>query len=236
MEKKTDRRGRIIREEIPFTGIREVIGKRMTESLHKSPQGSVSARYDVSKLAAFRQELKAKGQTVSFTDLFVKIVAVAVKELPVMNSTLENGVITVYDTVNVGIAVQVDDILVVPVLNNVQEKSIEEISRDSKEMIDNARNRRFDKLYMDGATITVNNLGMFYIDSCTPIVNYPETAILGIGKISKEAWVGEDGAIEVRDAATLSLSINHAVVDGGQTGAFMRLMKNVLDAPELYIK
>jgi len=236
MEKKTDRRGRVILREIPFTGIRQVIGQRMRQSLDTAPQGSVFARFDMSAVVALRESCQSKGDKVSFTDIMIKAVAAAAKECPGMNSALENDVITVYETVNVGIAVQVDDILVVPVINGADEKSLLEIAADTKVAIDNARNRRFDKLYMDGATITVNNLGKFYIDGCTPVINPPETAILGMGKIGKEAWVDENDQIVARQVATLSITINHAVVDGGQTGEFLGALKRILDSPADYIK
>jgi pyruvate dehydrogenase E2 component (dihydrolipoamide acetyltransferase) len=235
MEKKADKRGRIIREEIPFIGIRKVIGERMMHSINTFPHGTEMSRFDMSKVVQLKEEMMAKGMPVTYTDIMIKMVAAAIRKVPEMNSTLENDVITIYDTINVGVAVKVEDILVVPVINNVESKSLPEIANDTRTAIDLARNRQFDKMYMDGATITVNNLGMFNVEGCGPTLNYPETCMLAIGKISKEAWVDENDRVAVRPVSTLTCVINHAVVDGGQPGYFLTVMKEILESPKDFI-
>jgi pyruvate dehydrogenase E2 component (dihydrolipoamide acetyltransferase) len=166
----------------------------------------------------------------------IKAVAAVVKELPEINSALENDIITVYDTVNVGVAVKVDEILVVPVINSVERKGLLEVADETRAAIAHTRKREFGKVYLDGATITVNNLGMFNIEGCAPTLNYPETCLFAIGKISKEAWVDENENIIVRPVSTMTCLINHAVVDGGQAGGFLTIMKKVVSSPKDYIE
>jgi pyruvate dehydrogenase E2 component (dihydrolipoamide acetyltransferase) len=236
MEQKVDKRGRIVKEEIPFAGIRKVIGQRMRQSLDAFPQVTAAARFDMSEIVKLKDEMTANGTPVTYTDIMIKAVAAIIRELPEMNSALENDVITVYDTVNVGVAVKVDEILVVPVITDVEKKSLIEIAKDTRTAIAYTRNREFDKIYMDGATITVNNLGMFNVEVCGPTLNYPETCLLAVGKISKEAWVDENDNIAVRPVATMTCLINHAVVDGGQAGVFLTIMKKIVESPKDYIK
>jgi pyruvate dehydrogenase E2 component (dihydrolipoamide acetyltransferase) len=235
MEKKVDKRGRAIKKEIPYTGIRKVIGERMLQSINASPHGTAMSRFDMSKVVQLKEEMSTGGTPVTYTDIMIKIVAAAIREVPEINSALENDIITVYDSINVGVAVKVEDILVVPVVNDVECKSLLEIAKDTRDAIDLARNRQFDKIYMDGATITVNNLGMFNIEGCGPTLNFPETCLLAIGKISKEAWVDENDSIVVRPISTITCLINHAVLDGGQVGYFLTVMKKIIESPKDYI-
>jgi len=231
---RKDNRNRLIREEIPVTGIRKVIGKRMKMSLDSMPQGGVMARFDMSQVVKLKEEYHVRNTPISYTDIMVKVVGAVVQEVPIMNSIQENDLITVFDTVNVGIAVKVDDVLVVPVINDVNHKSLLEVAEETRRTIELARKHRFDQICMEGSTITVNNLGMYYLEGLHPILNPPETAQLAIGRISKEAWVDEKDAIVVRPVATLSLVINHTVVDGGQVGEFMTFLSKIIQRPKEY--
>lgn len=236
MEKQVDRRGRVIIEQTPYDGMRKIIGDRMLNSLNTVGQGTQMCRFDMSKLVAYREKLKEEGLKVSYTDLMAKAIAAALPFSPKINSTLEKNNITVFETVNMGIAVKVDDDLIVPVILDVGNKTLAELSEATKDTIQKTRERRFGEVYMAGATITLNNLGMYNVEACTPIVNTPETAIIAMGKIAKDAWVDENDQLCVRPVSTISISINHAVVDGGQTGMFLDALKVVLDEPEKYIK
>ena len=231
---KKDKWNRIIREEIHLAGVRKVISQRMRMSLDSMPQGCAMARYDMSQIVKLKDKYCAQNTPVSYTDIMVKVVGAAVREVPVMNSIQENDLITVFDTVNVGIAIRVDNLLVVPAINDVNHKSLLQVAEDTLSTIENARNRRFDLIYMEGGTITVNNLGMYHIEGCHPILNPPETAELAIGRISQEAWVDENGAIAAKPVATLSLAMNHNVVDGGQVGEFMNVLAKIIRFPREY--
>lgn len=235
MEKKTDKRGRTIIEEIPYQGIRKVIGQRMLQSLTTVPQGSIMVRADMTKIVAFREKLKADGVKVSYTDIFAKLIACAVQEVPIINSTRDDKNITVLESVNVGIAVKASSDLVVPVISNVQSKSLKEIADESRTIIENAREKKYHLIPMDGGTITLNNLGMFNVEACTPVLNPPEAAILAVGSIRKEAWVDKNDNITVRPVTTLSLTIDHAIMDGGPAGEFIGAIKKMMDAPEQYL-
>ncbi len=236
MEKQVDKRGRVIAQQIPLRGVRKVIGQRMRQSLDTAPQATIMSKADMSQVVKFRKELKEKGISVSFTDIFIKATAFAAQEIPMANATRDEKFITVFETVNAGIAVMAGDLLIVPVVTNVHEKSLEEISKETKEIIANARAMKFDRIPLDGATITVNNLGMFDVDECTPVVNMPEAAIIAFGAMRKEVWVEDDGSFVAKETAQLSLSFDHAIIDGGMAGQFIMALKKVLAAPQEYIK
>jgi pyruvate dehydrogenase E2 component (dihydrolipoamide acetyltransferase) len=235
MEKKRDKRGRLILEEMPYNGLRKVIGDRMSESLARAPQGTVMSRADMSNVIKFRQEQKLRGFAISYTDIFVKIIACAVKELPIMNSTRNDDVITIFESVNVGVAIKIDSAIVVPVVSEAQDKTVIEIAKETREMITNVRNGDFASVPMGGGTITVNNLGMFDVDGCTPFVNLPEASILAIGSIRQEAVVDEDGRIVAKPMTTLSLTIDHSIADGGPAAEFLGIMKKIMAEPEMYL-
>ncbi|MBS7528579.1 2-oxo acid dehydrogenase subunit E2 [Fusibacter paucivorans] len=235
MEKTVDKFGRIIRNEIPYDGIRKVIGTRMKASLDNAPQGTVMTRVDMSQIIAYRKKLASSGIKVSYTDILAKCVVFAIEETPFVNATRDDKAIYVFETINVGIAVMVDELLVVPVLYNAQTKSIEEIADETKAMVKNARDKRFDLIPMGGATFTLNNLGIFDVEGCTPFVNPPESSILAVGAIKKEAWVTEEETIEIRPVTTLSLTIDHSILDGGMAAKFLSAMKKVLNNLDDYL-
>lgn len=235
MEKKVDARGRVISEEISYSGIRKMIGTRMRNSLDSSPQASMSARADMSKVVELRKKLAEEGLKVTYTDIFIKIVGCVVKELPIINSTRDDKVITIYETVNAGIATKVGSELVVPVIFDVCNKSLREIAIETKEIIENAREGNYGKIPLEGATITVNNLGMYDIDVCTPIINAPESTILALGAIRNEAWVDEDMSIVVKPIATLSLTNDHSIYDGSQVAECLCILKKIMKDPQKYI-
>jgi pyruvate dehydrogenase E2 component (dihydrolipoamide acetyltransferase) len=235
IDSKTDAYNRVINREIPYVGVRKVIGVKMKTSLDSCPQASSMARFDMSQIVRIREEFKIRNTPVSYTDIMVKVIAAAVPKLPLINSVLADGVITIFKTINMGVAVKAEDLLVVPVINNIGSKSILQISEETQTAIKNAREKRFDEINMTGGTFTFNNLGMYYIEGCHPIVNYPETAQVAMGRISKEAWVDERDNLVVRPICTLSIVINHAVLDGGQAGEFLGYLKEVIDSPQDYL-
>jgi pyruvate dehydrogenase E2 component (dihydrolipoamide acetyltransferase) len=230
-----DVRGRTIKEKIPYSGIRKVIGTRMRESLDTSPQGTVMARFDMSRAVALRMKMAQEGKNVTYTDILIKATCAAIKKVPIINSALLDGEIVVYETINIGVAVKVGNILVVPVVLDADKKSLLEVAADTADAIQNARAQRFDKIIMDCATFTVNNLGMYNIEGCTPLLNPPEAAILAIGRIRKDVWVGENGNIDVRDVCTMSLTIDHSVMDGGPAGEFLSALEEVIGSIETCI-
>ena len=236
MEQTTDKYGRLIKEQIPYPGIRKIIGTRMRQSLDVAPQGTCMSRADMSKLLELRTELKKEGKSVTFLDLFVKSVACALKMLPIANSSRDDDFIYVYETMNIAIAVNVDNNSVIaPVIRNAQDMSLLEIAEETRDLIEKARNKDFAHIPMDGATITVNNLGMYDVDGCTPFINLPEAMMVTFGATRPTAWVDDDNQIVVRPVTTISITNDHTITDGGQTAQFAGAIKTVMKDPRTYL-
>jgi len=231
----TDVAGREISNIIPVTGVRKIIGQRMRESLDRSPQGTGMVRADMSHLIAFRDELVANGQRISYVDLFVKITGLVLEEHPIFNSSLQDGKIIVYKSINIGVAVFIDETLFVPVIKNVQGKTLFEVSSEMKGIIQKIKNKQFSDVALSGSTFTVNNMGMLEVDAFTPFINPPEAAILGIGKTRKEVVVGEDDSVVIRPMTTLCLTNDHAITDGVPVGRFFSSMKKIMENPKEYL-
>ena len=229
-----DKRGRIILERIPYAGMREFIGQRMRASLDIAPQGSMMAQADMKNVISFRETLKSRGYRVSFVDIFTKIVACAIEKVPIINATLdeEKRSIIVYKTINAGIAVRVEHGVVVPVINDIQDKDVLKIAAESKDYIAKARDNRFSEIPLDGATI--NNLGIFKIDGCTPFLNLPEATMLCLGSIRETPWVDEHGQIVVRPVITLTGTNDHRVNDGADLAEFLDYVQEIMRQPEAY--
>lgn len=224
-----------IRDIKPLSGLRKVIGERMSESLRRSPQGTMTTRADMSALLAYKEKLAVGGQKVSLTDLFVKIMAAALETNPVLNSTIEDGKLVLYKSANIGVAVGTEEGLFVPVVKNAEEKSIARISQELKEFTQKIKEKRLSPEDMAGGTFTVSNLGMFDVDVITPIINPPEAAILAIGATRKEVVVLEDGTTAVRPLTTLSLTADHAVMDGLPAVQFLATVKQIMNNPQVYL-
>lgn len=231
-----DQFGREIKEIIPVKGSRKIIGRRMKESLERSPQGTAMVKADMTGLIRYRAMLKERGETISFVDLFVKVAGLALDENPMLNASLQENEIIVYQSIHIGIAVFIEGNLYVPVIQDVQDKNILEISSEVKGIIMKLKEKRFKDVLMNGSTFTVNNMGMLEIDGFTPFINPPEAAILGIGKTRKEVVVDESGdTIVIKPMTTLSLTNDHAVVDGVPVAKFLESFKRIMNKPEDFL-
>jgi pyruvate dehydrogenase E2 component (dihydrolipoamide acetyltransferase) len=231
-----DQFDRKIKEVIPVKGTRKFIGRRMRESLDRSPQGTAMVKADMSGLIRYREMLKERGENISFVELFVKVAGLALEENPILNASLQDNQIIVYESINIAIAVFIDDTLFVPVIPDVQRKSLREISHEVKENISKLKEKRYNEVLMSGSTFTVNNMGMLEIDGFTPFINPPEAAILGIGKTRKEVAVDEtDDSIVIKPMTTLSLTNDHAVVDGVPVANFLASIKKFMDSPDQFL-
>lgn len=231
----TDEFGRIIAKKYPYRGMRKAIGNHMLKSLTETPQGTVMSRIDMSEIIRLREEYKKNGISVSYTDIFIKVLASVIKEVPILNSTRDEKSIYVFETVNVGIAVMAGDMLIVPVITDVQNKTLEEIAKESADIISKTRAGQFDQILLDGATITLNNLGIFNIEGCTPIVNVPGAVIVAVGAIKKEAMVDENDNIVVRPVTTISITQDHSIMDGGPLGMALNAFRDIAKEPKKYL-
>lgn len=218
----------------PLNGHRKIIGEKMTESLIRSPQGTISTRVDMTGVITLRDSFQDMGLKVSFTDILVKAAALAVKENPVINSSVQDDMILSYRSINIGVAVGLEGSLYVPVIKNADKKSIKEISNELKEFTEALKEGSLRQEDLSGGTFTISNLGMFDVDFMTPIINPPEAGILAVGKTRKEAVVDVDDTIKIRPVAIISLTIDHRVMDGIPAARFLETFKRIIEKTEMY--
>lgn len=217
------------RTTVPLTGMRGVIAQRMHESLQAMAQVTLMSEIDATELIGLRERLQGTF-SLSYTDLIVKSVAMALRAHPRLNAWIEGQEIHVWPQVHVGVAVALDEGLVVPVLRDVERKSLREVARESQRLIEGARTGTLKPEEVSGSTLSVTNLGMYGIDAFTPIINPPEVAVLGIGRIVERA-VREQQGIAWRQMLTLSLTFDHRAVDGAPAAAFLQAVRDSLEHP-----
>ena len=218
-----------IREVIPLTGIRKTAAERVSFSARTAPHTTLNMEVDMSKAAKLREEFQ-----VSYTDVVAKATAKALVEHPIMNSTLDDEQIKVFHDTNIGVAVATQEGLIVPVIHNTDRKSLEEIASKIKELAEKTRQGKLTKDELSGGTFTITNLGMYGVDTFTPIINPPETAILGVGRLTEKPVV-EKGKIVIKPLMNLSLSFDHRVVDGAPAAQFLQKIKEILENPEVLL-
>ena len=221
-------------EVVPMNGMRKAIAKNMLNSHMTSPTVTANLSVDMSAMKAYREQLKAKEIKVSYTDLLVKFIAKALTEFPLLNCSVEDNKIVYKHYVNMGVAVALDNGLVVPNVTDADKKSLTEISKEIKELAKLAREGGLPMEKLRGGTFTITNLGMYGIESFTPIINQPEVAILGVTTMEDRAVV-RGGEIVIRPMMTLSLTFDHRVVDGSVAAEFLQRVKALLENPALML-
>jgi pyruvate dehydrogenase E2 component (dihydrolipoamide acetyltransferase) len=218
---------------IPFTGMRKAIAGNMMNSLHGMAQSNHRMKVDATEILRMRYKLKEDGIKVSYTDILAKIVSKALLDFPIVNSSLTDEGIVLKDYVNIGIAVALDDGLIVPVIRNADLMTIQEISAVASKLIEKAKRGNISPNECKGGTFTVTNLGMFDIDEFTAIINPPESAILAIGKIDRIP-VAEGNNIVIRPIVVLSLTYDHRIIDGAPAAQFLQRIKQLVQNPNLW--
>jgi len=219
---------------VPFAGIRKVVAERLSESLRTTAQVTISREVEATDLVARRAALApgfeaATGVRLTYTDLLVEAVARLLGEHPLLNATLTGQGIVVPDAVHVGVAVALDDGLVVPVIRDAGSRSLAEIARDRADLAARAQAGALTLDELEGGTFTISNLGSFGADAFTPIVNPPQCAILGVGRIVDKP-VAVEGRVEVRPMLWLSLTFDHQIVDGAPAARFLAALGDRLGA------
>lgn len=220
---------------VPLHGMRRTIAERMTRSFTSAPHISLSARVDMAALEADRAHLnEADGEPhVSISVLLVKIVAAALKRHPWLNSSLQGQEIHLFSDINVGVAVDVEEGLVVPVVRHADRKGIAQIASELIGLVGRARNGKLTPQDVVGGTFTLTNLGPFGVGQFTAIINPPQAAILAVGAIQSEVVPDEAGQITVRPIAQITLSADHRVVDGTTAARFLADVKSALEHPSV---
>ena len=214
---------------IPLTGMRGAIARHMQQSLQTSAQVTLVTEVDVSALVQLREELKQQF-ALTYTDLVVKAVSHALKEHPRLNARIEGEQIQLVQVIHIGVAVALDEGLIVPVVRDVDRKSLQEIAQETRQLARRAREGTLSREEVMGSTFSVTNLGMYGIDAFTPIINPPEIAILGVGRINEKLVRVPRGA-EWRYVMTLSLTFDHRAVDGAPAAAFLQTIGKHLENP-----
>lgn len=220
---------------IKMEGIRKIVAQRMLQSKTTAPHVTLTTEVDMSQAISMRKQLlepieQQTGYRVSYTEIIMKAAAFSLRQHPYVNVSLEGNEIVYKDDINVGLAVAVENGLVVPVIQHVDQKGLSALTADCKRLGKAARDNKVKPEEMSGGTFTVSNLGMYAIDAFTPVINQPESAILGVGRINEKP-VGIDGAIELRPMMVLSLSFDHRVIDGAPAAAFLTELKEALEQP-----
>lgn len=217
-------------ERIPIRGMRATIARRMQDSLQNTAQLTLFTEADVTALSERRQALKQEFD-VSYTDLILIAVAWALKEHPHLNATTTEDEIVLHSDVNIGLAVSLDTGLQVPVIRQVDTLSLEELSAATTAAAERARAGTLTEADLQDGTFSVTNLGTYDVDGFTPIINPPQVAILGVGRIVSRLAMELAEVVE-RSMMTLSLTFDHRVVDGAPAAAFLRDVKRRLETPD----
>ncbi len=225
-------------EVIELSGIRKIIAERMTMSVQTNASVTLHTEVDATTLVElrgmFNEELQKREVSLTYTDLLVKIVANTLREHRLLNATLTDEGIHLLADINIGVAVALEEGLVVPVVRNADQIGLAAISEQVKTLAEKARNNQLTPGEMQGGTFTLTNLGNFGVDAFTPIINPPECAILGVGRIAKKPVVYND-EITIRSMLALSLTFDHRVVDGAPAAQFLQTVSQYIQNPYLLL-
>ena len=217
--------------DIPVTQMRKTIARRLAESKFTAPHFYLKLSVDMGAAVEARKAINAQeGVKVSFNDMVVKAVSLALKKHPAVNSAWMDNFIRQNDHVHIGVAVAVEDGLLVPVVRHADRKSLMEIGAEVKDYAGKAREKKLQPSDWEGNTFTISNLGMFGIEDFTAIINPPDACILAVGGIS-DVPVVKDGAVVPGKVMKLTLSCDHRVVDGATGAAFLQEVKSLLEHP-----
>jgi pyruvate dehydrogenase E2 component (dihydrolipoamide acetyltransferase) len=226
-----------VSERVLMAGVRHIVAERMAASHEQTARVTLVTEADVTHLVHIRERLKASiseewGFAPGYNDLLGLIVARALGEFPYMNARLseDGGAIEHLSAVNLGMAVDTDQGLLVPVIRSADQKGLRAFGTELRELVERARVGRSLPADLCGGTFTMTNLGMYEIDAFTPIINLPEAAILGVGRIHAKAVVHDD-EIVARHMCSLSLVFDHRLVDGAPAARFLQRLKELVENP-----
>ncbi|HZQ08010.1 MAG TPA: dihydrolipoamide acetyltransferase family protein [Anaerolineae bacterium] len=221
---------------VPVAGVRKIIFDRMGASTREIARVTLTTEADATRLVELREEINAQQSDTrfSFTDFLVLLTARALLQYPYMNATLRDDGVHQHSFVNMGVAADTERGLLVPVVRDAHRKSLGEIYAELRRLSEGARTGKISPDDLRGATFTITNLGQYEIDGFTPIVNQPETAILGVGRIAQKP-AAYQGQLALRWMVSLSLSFDHRIVDGAPAARFLQHMKRLVTSPGLVL-
>ncbi|MGN0981802.1 MAG: dihydrolipoamide acetyltransferase family protein [Candidatus Limivicinus sp.] len=225
--------------ETPWTGVRKTIARNMFNSLQNSAQTTSVCEVDATELLALRAKLvdaqDILGTKITVNDMLCMLMAKVAAKHPFINATFDGTTLYSHKHVHLSFAVGAEHGLMVPVIRNIDTMSITEISRKAKDLAVRAKNKQLSPEEQSGGTFTISNVGMFPIDFATPVINPPQTAIVGIGRTVRKPVVMPDDSIAIRDMMHVFLTFDHRVIDGLEAGRFFADMERYFKHPELIL-
>jgi pyruvate dehydrogenase E2 component (dihydrolipoamide acetyltransferase) len=225
--------------DVPLSQIRKTIARRLVQSIGPVPTFYLTSEVDMERVWEAREALRAAGQRdsgtegeakVSFNDIIIKAVAMALRQHPACNAWWQDDHIRYWNEVHVSMAVAVEEGLITPVIRHADQKTLREIAAESRDLAGRARERRLKPEEYTGGTFSVSNLGMLDIDEFTAIINPPEAGILAVGRMTEKP-VAHDGTIALRRRMRLTMSCDHRVIDGATGAQFLKTLKGMLENP-----
>jgi pyruvate dehydrogenase E2 component (dihydrolipoamide acetyltransferase) len=217
---------------IPLRGVRGAMAEKLARSRQEIPDATCWVDADATELLAARAAMNATGPKVSVLALLARICTAALARYPELNATVdtERHEVVCLPAVHLGFAAQTDRGLVVPVVRDAHARTIDDLSAEMARLTEAARTGRLTPAELIGSTFTLNDYGVFGVDGSTPIINHPEAAMLGIGRISPKPWVHQ-GQLAVRQVVQLSFTFDHRVCNGGTAGGFLRFIADCVEQP-----
>ena len=224
---------------VPFNPVRRIVAERLAESMRTVPHFHLTAQIDMTALRELQRRIgadmvQATGTKASLTVLLAHIAGRVLVDHPYLNASIDGNAARLHSSINIGIAIDRDGDLIVPVLRDVQARTLRELVRDFVALRNDARSGSIKPAQMRGGTFTISNLGMYGVDAFTAIINPPECAILAIGR-TVDTPVGRDGKIVLRPMATFTLSSDHRIVDGVTAARFMADLRKAIETPDVAV-
>jgi pyruvate dehydrogenase E2 component (dihydrolipoamide acetyltransferase) len=219
---------------IPLGGVRAIIAERMARSHTETAAVTLTTEVDATELVETRRRLAEQDVAVSYSDLLIAILARALAEHPRLNASLDGDAIKLWRRIDIGLAVDTDRGLLVPVVRKADHKGLAQLAAETRDLAERARRGKLTPDELRGSTFTLTNLGMFGVDAFTPIINLPETAILGVGRIKERPTVAA-GQVVAKPIMWLSLTFDHRLVDGGLAARFLQRVAQLVEQPVLLL-
>ncbi len=221
--------------DVPVSQMRKIIAKRLGESKFSAPHFYLTIEINMDNAVSARTSMNASGAyKISYNDMVIRASASALRQHPNINSSWLGDKITYHRNINIGVAVAVEDGLLVPVINNADTKQLSAINQEVKELAGKAKSKKLAPQEMTGNTFTISNLGMFDIEEFTAIINPPDACILAVGSIIKKPIVKDD-QIVIGNMMKITLSCDHRVVDGASGAQFLQTLKSMLENPVMML-
>ena len=217
---------------VPYKGVRRIIGEKLAQSKFTAPHLYFTDAVDTTELAAFRKRLNGTSEVkIAVSDLLTMAACKALKKFPGINVTLKDDQVVTYKSINIGTAVAGDNGLVVPVVKNVQNKSLTDVAAESKDLVARAKEGRLKPEEYSNGTFSISNLGMFGVETFNPIINQPDAGILGVCAVQDELVMDAEGNITKRQFMRISFTFDHRLIDGATAAKFELAIRDLMEHP-----